>query len=142
MKIFVAASYSSNVNYDTGEVFPEYKEWMESVLTIIEGHGHTVFCALRADDYKINDSDPVAAFFLDKENLNDCDVMLAIVTDKPSVGVQTEIGYAIAKGKTVVLAHELDQKLAYFNGAMNQAGVVAELVLPFTQEKFDLALGL
>jgi len=65
MKVFVAASYSSQVNYDTGEVFPEYKEWLEKNLSTIEGLGHTIFCALRADQYGINDADPAEAFRLD-----------------------------------------------------------------------------
>ena len=141
MKIFVAASYSSNVNYDTGEVFPEYKEWLEGTLTTIERLGHTVFCALRADDYKINDADPVAAFFLDKEHMDECDAMLAFVTEKISAGVQTEVGYMIAKEKKVVLAREPEDAFVYFNDAMNRAGVVSELILPLTEEKLELALG-
>ena len=47
---------SSQVNYETGEVFPEYQAWLEGNLDLLENLGHTVFCALRADQYKINDS--------------------------------------------------------------------------------------
>ena len=92
MKIFVAASYSSKVNYDTGEVFKEYEEWLESQLTAIEDQGHAVFCALHEDGYKINDTDPASAYSLDVENIQNSDLMLALVSEKPSAGVQTEIG--------------------------------------------------
>lgn len=134
MKIFVAASYSSQVNYETGEVFPEYKEWLEGTLSVIEALGHTVFCALRADQYKINDADPAAAFSLDMEHIEQSDVLLALLSDKPSAGVQTEIGAAVALKKQVLLAHLPEHELAYFNAAMAKAGVVTELELPLTAE--------
>lgn len=107
MKIFVAASYSTQVNYETGEVFAEYKSWLEDVLSTIELSDHTVFCALREDQYKINDADPAKAFSLDLENIRQSDALIALLNDKPSTGVQTEIGIAVAFGKPVVLAHML-----------------------------------
>lgn len=129
MKVFIAASYSSQVNYHTGEVFPEYKEWLESHLGAIEKYGHTVFCALRADEYKINDGDPAEAFSLDEREIDAADALLAFVTDKVSAGVQTEIGMAIAKKKQVVIAHLGEHALGYFNQAIVLAGQASELVL-------------
>lgn len=137
MKIFVATTYSSQVNYDTGEVFPEYKAWLEEQLTRIERMGHTVFCALRADNYKMNDTDPAEAFSLDEGEISAADAMLAIVNDSISAGVQTEIGMAIAKGKRVVLIHEPDHKLAYFNDAIIRAGQASEAFLPIESDPFS-----
>lgn len=130
MKIFVAASYSSQVNYETGEVLPEYKEWLEGHLERIEKFGHAVFCALRADEYKINDGDPAEAFSLDEREIDGADALLAFVTDKVSAGVQTEIGMAIAKGKHVVIAHLGEHALGYFNQAIIMADQASELILP------------
>jgi nucleoside 2-deoxyribosyltransferase len=140
MKLFIAASYSSQVNYETGEVFPEYKEWLENTLSVVEALGHTVFCALREDQYKINDADPAAAFSLDLEHIEGSDGLLALLTDKPSAGVQTEIGVAVALKKQVYLAHLPEHELAYFNGAMLRAGVVKELELPLTAEGLQAQL--
>jgi nucleoside 2-deoxyribosyltransferase len=134
MRVFVAASYSSQVNYETGAVFPEYKEWLENTLGVIEALGHTVFCALREDQYKINDADPAAAFSLDMEHIKGSDALLALLSDKPSAGVQTEIGVAIALKKQVLLAHLPEHELAYFNAAMLRAGVVSEIKLPLNNE--------
>ncbi len=140
MKLFVASSYSTKVNYDTGEVFPEFKTWLEELLTTVENAGHEVFSALRADDYKINDTDPAEAFFLDKNSIDGSDAILAMLDDEVSPGVQVEIGYGVAKGKVVILAHEADHKMRYFNAAMVRAGVVKELTLPLTAEKIDAVL--
>jgi nucleoside 2-deoxyribosyltransferase len=136
MKLFVAASYSSQVNYETGEVFPEYKAWLEDNLTTLEALGHTVFCALRADGYKINDASPAEAFSLDEAEIAAADGMLAFVTENISAGVQTEIGMAIATKKHVVLAHAADTPLAYFNQAIVLAGQASEVILPITTDPF------
>ena len=136
MKIFVAASYSSQINYETGEVFPEYKNWLENNLETLEKIGHTVFCALRADGYKINDINPAEAFSLDETEITAADGMLAFISEKVSAGVQTEIGMAIAQKKQVVLAHEAETELAYFNRAIIQAGQASEVIIPITSDPF------
>lgn len=138
--VFVAASYSSKVNYDTGEVFPEYKEWLESILAIIEKQGHTVFCALRAGQYKINNADPADAFGLDMQHIQESDTILALVTNKASAGVQTEIGVGIALKKHVIVAHDPQDELAYFNAAMVKANIVQELTLPLNEDNLQQAL--
>lgn len=135
MKVFVAASYSDQVNYDTGEVFPEYKAWLEDILQTIQNQGHTVFCALRADNYKINNDDPAAAFNLDFPHITESDVLLALLTDTISAGVQTEIGVALAQNKIVVLAHLPEQELAYFNMAIVRSGHARELALPLDHKQ-------
>ena len=122
MNIFVATSYSTRVNYDTGEVLPEYKQWLETTLKSLEAYGHTIFCALRADKYKINDSNPAEAFKLDTERIKMSDGLIALLDDEVSVGVQTEIGYALALNKKVVLAHSPNHELRWFNKAIIQAG--------------------
>jgi nucleoside 2-deoxyribosyltransferase len=139
MRIFVAASYSSQVNYETGEVFPEYKEWLEDNLTLLEGFGHTVFCALRADGYQINDGDPAAAFSLDEAEIDAADALLAFVTDRVSAGVQTEIGMAIAKKKQVIIAHLGEHAVGYFNSAIILAGQAREQILPIAADPFAQA---
>lgn len=142
MKVFVACSYSDNVNYDTGEVFPAFKTALEETLRTIEKTGATVFNALRYDKYKINDLDPAEAFFLDKKHLDESDVLVVLLDDKISAGAQVEIGYAIAKNKQVILAHQPGHKLAYFNAAMIKGGVVKELELPITADKLTKLLGI
>jgi hypothetical protein len=140
MHIFIAASYSSQVNFETGEVFPEYEEWLEGIIEVFEDLGHTVFNAIRADRYRINDTDPAAAFRLDTKEIDDCDAVVAFVNGSVSAGVQTEVGYAVAKKKKAVLAHAAMHHLSYFNAAMVRAGVVRELLLPLTEENLTAAL--
>ena len=83
----MAASYSSKVNYDTGEVFPDYKAWLEEILGQLESAGHKVVCSLREDEYRINDGDPAGAFRLDTESIKNADALLALLDDHISAGV-------------------------------------------------------
>lgn len=135
MRIFVAASYSSEVDYSSGEVFGDYRTWLEDALTTIEKAGHEAFCALREDNYTINKGDPAAAYRLDMDNIKKSDALLALVDNYVSGGVQTEIGIAVALGKKVFVAHKPEDALSYFNAAMIYAGVVEELTLPFDVEE-------
>lgn len=136
MKIFVAASYSSQVNYQTGVVNPDYKNWLEHNLERLEGFGHGVFCALRFDEYRINNANPAEAFTLDETNIEAADGILAFVTEEVSAGVQTEIGLAVALKKQVVLAHLPGVKLAYINQAIVLSGKAKKVVLPFDTDPF------
>ncbi len=136
MKLFVAASYSSQVNYETGEVFPEYKEWLEDNIERLEKFGHTVFCALRADNYKMNDVNPAEAFSLDESQIEAAEGMIAFVNNSVSAGVQTEIGMAIAQKKPVVFAHDPEDKLAWFNQAIVLAGQASEVIMPLDSDPF------
>lgn len=134
MKIFVAAAYSSKVNYDTGEVFPEYKAWLEDILVALERAGYEVVCSLREDKYRINDGDPAGAFKLDAESIKKSDMLLALLDGHISAGVQTEIGYALALDKKIYIAHLPSDKLAYINRAMIEAGLASELLLPLDMQ--------
>lgn len=136
MKLFVAASYSSKVDYSTGDVYPEYREWLEGILHQLESYGHEVLCALRDDNWRINDLDPAQAFKLDETKIANSDGMLALVSDTVSAGVQMEMGMALAQKKKLVIAHEKVDQLAYFNQAVVALGQASEVILPITSDPF------
>ena len=136
MKIFVAASYSAKVDYSTGDVYPEYKAWLEAILLQLESYGHEVVCALRDDDWRINDIDPAQAFKLDEEKIANAEGLFALVSDTVSAGVQMEMGMARAQKKVVVIAHDKVDQLAYFNQAVVALGQATEVLLPVSYDPF------
>jgi nucleoside 2-deoxyribosyltransferase len=136
MKIFVAASYSAKVDYSTGDVYPEYKAWLEAILLQLESYGHDVVCALRDDNWRINDLEPAQAFKLDEAKIANAEGLLALVSDTVSAGVQMEMGMALAQKKKVVIAHEKVDQLAYFNQAVIALGQAYEALLPIESDPF------
>ncbi len=131
MRVFVACSYASKVNYVSGEVFDEYREWLDAQVDAIEQLGHEVFCALRSEGYKINNVDPAAAIRMDLDEIDKCDVVVAFTSSDISAGVQMEIGYAIAKLRRVIVAHEADSKIGWTNAALDKANLVEVVPQPF-----------
>jgi nucleoside 2-deoxyribosyltransferase len=136
MNVFLAASYSSQVDYQTGQVRPDYKKELEETIEIIESTGHKVFCALKADKYKINSADPGGAFKLDIEQIKKADILVALLSDKTSAGVQTEIGIALGLNKKIFMAHKNADTLAWFNQAIIRAGKAEEILLPIQSTDF------
>jgi nucleoside 2-deoxyribosyltransferase len=135
-KFFVATSYSSQVDYETGEVLPQFRDFLEQQFSIIEQGGGEVFSAIRHDKYKINNTDPAAAFRVDMDKIKECDVFVAFLNQKVSAGVQAEIGMAVALGKRVILARPQDVKSEYFNDAIMRNGLAEEITLPLNQSVF------
>ena len=136
MKLFVAASYSAKVDYTTGGVFPEYRTWLEGILSQLESYGHEVVCALRDDDWRINDLEPAQAFKLDEAKISNAEGLLAIVSDTVSAGVQMEMGMALAQKKVVAIAHEKVHQLTYFNQAVIALRQASEVLLPISSDPF------
>ena len=136
MKVFVAASYSAKVDYSTGDVYPEYRAWLEGILGQLESYGHEVVCALRDDNWRINDLEPAQAFKLDEQKIANAEGLFALVSDTVSAGVQMEMGMALAQKKKVVIAHEKVDQLAYFNQAVVALGQASEVLLPITNDPF------
>jgi nucleoside 2-deoxyribosyltransferase len=137
-KVFVATSYSSQVDYQTGQVLPEYREFLERQFAVIESTGAKIFSAIRHDNYKINNASPEEAFRVDWQEIKKCDIFIAFLSDKVSAGVQTEIGMAVAMGKTVLLARPANVKLEYFNNALIRSGLAREISLPLDVSEFAI----
>lgn len=91
---------------------------------------------MRADNYQIADDDPAEAFFLDINEIQKSDIVIALLSDKVSAGVQVEIGYAIALKKEVILAHDKKDSLAWFNQAIIESQQARELLLPIRPDSF------
>lgn len=130
MKIFVAAAFSAKADYTTGTLDAPYVEWVKSILKQIKDSGNEYYCSLEVDNFVVNNTDPVAAFNNDLEHVESCDVFLALLDETVSTGVQTEMGYAMAKGKNVYVAHDADVPLAWVNKTLVSSGRIAELTYP------------
>ncbi|HSH18705.1 MAG TPA: nucleoside 2-deoxyribosyltransferase [Candidatus Saccharimonadales bacterium] len=122
-RLFLGTSFSGHVNYETGEVNPDYRKKIEDVIDALRTVGNfMVFCAVEHEQWVIaNDISPEVGVEKDLAEIDESDAMLALLpTGLISAGLQYEIGYADARGRRVLLATETGTELAYFNqGAVN-----------------------
>jgi hypothetical protein len=138
MKIFIATSFSKKVDYSTGKVYPEFRQWLEgNVLKPIKELGLDYFCAIEREGWVINSVDPAQAITENFNNLKKCDMLLVILDQEVSAGLQMEIGIAYERKMPTILAHEKDVKPSWYNQTLIDAGFAKELILPITKDKLS-----
>jgi nucleoside 2-deoxyribosyltransferase len=124
-KIFLATAFAGHLNEQTGEVAPVYRQSIEAILKALrEQPDLEVFCAPEDDGWKMPSDPPAISLTADLEKLDESDMLIALIQDKPSVGVQFEMGYAVAKGKQVTLAMAAGAELGSYNQGLVSAGMM------------------
>jgi nucleoside 2-deoxyribosyltransferase len=106
-------------------VAPEFRQFIEGLLQTLRTEDLEVFAAIEHEGWMLSSNvPPEVGVQKDIAELDAADVLVALVDDKPSAGVQFELGYAVAKEKQAVLAHTAGATLAYFNQGLVSAGLV------------------
>jgi len=106
---------------------PEYQAFVTQILESLRKEEGDVFCAVEFEGWKVSETPPEISLTKDLEEIDGADVLLALVHDRPSVGVQFELGYAVAKGKRVIIARSSRDDLSYFNQGIVGAGLVTHI---------------
>lgn len=123
-KVFLSTAISDKID-DQGNIIPEFRDFIEKLLDGMRKADLDVNAAVEYDEWKLDrKAPPELGIQKDIFALDSADVVIALVNDRPSAGVQFEIGYAVAKGKHVILARPTDKQLAYFNQGVIGSGMV------------------
>ena len=118
-----------------GRVHPHYKEHIEKIISSLEAAGYSVFCAVKYENWTISPKRPPAdAVAEDLAEIRKADLLLAVLHEDASRGVQYEMGYAAGLDKAVIVATEPKDKLAYFNKGLIDSGVVKRIVYDSPEE--------
>jgi nucleoside 2-deoxyribosyltransferase len=128
-KVFLATSFSGKVDMHTGQVLPAFRAVIENLLRELRKDDVCeVFCAVEHEGWMIaNNVPPEVGVQKDLQAIEDAEVVVALMDNQPSAGVQFELGYAAAKGKQIVVAHHAGEKLAYFNQGAVSFGLMTQL---------------
>ncbi len=127
-RIYLASSFSTRVDGD-GNVHPHYRQHMERIIEAMESAGYEIFCAIKYEGWKISTSrTPSESVAKDLDQIDKSDIVLAVLHEDASRGVQYEMGYAAGLGKDVVAATEPGDKIAYFNEGLIKGGKIKHIV--------------
>jgi hypothetical protein len=139
MKIFLSTSFSNKVLPD-GSVEPQYRVQIEKIIDVIEQKGHEVFCALREDNWRLNDLSPSEAFAADVSGIKDCDLITAIIRNNPvSAGIEFELGMAYILNKNILLLSQTDDlPIPYINKGLTEDDNVKSYVYQSLDDVPDL----
>jgi nucleoside 2-deoxyribosyltransferase len=143
-KVFLSTSFSGKVDYATGSVDADFRKEIETILTALRKSGDLeVFCAVEDEGWNISNTLPEVGVMHDLTKLDGSDVLLALVEETISAGVQFELGFAVAKGKQVILASQTSAKIAYFNQGVVSNGMMTLVTFDTVSElirQLDVAL--
>lgn len=127
-KVFLSTSFSGKIDPANGSVLPDFRNELEIILEALRKNSEVeVFCAVEQENWSVNDVLPEVGVQRDLEEIDNADVMLALIEEAVSAGVQFEIGYAVAKGKQVILASAAGASVAYFNQGVVSNGMMTML---------------
>lgn len=124
MQVFLSTSFYNKVDQQTGQALDEFKVFVSRVLESIRGEGDDVFCAIETEGWRMNSAPPEFTVQQDLAEVDNADVLLALVDDETAAGVQFELGYALGKGKKVIIAAPSHHTMSYFNQGAVSAGLI------------------
>jgi hypothetical protein len=113
-KVFLSVSFSSKVD-ESGQVRADYRQYLEGMIGTLEALDCTVFCAPRAEGWVLNYRSPHCALADDLNEIDHSNIFMAILEENISAGIQLELGYALGKGKRVVLIKKKGIQLVFIN---------------------------
>jgi nucleoside 2-deoxyribosyltransferase len=123
-RIFLSTTFSGQIDPVTFEVVPDFRTALEMILKALRQQPDVeVFCDVEDSGWKMP-ATTENGVMKDIAELESADIVVALMQDKPSAGVQFEIGYAVAKGKKVVLALKAGEELSYFNQGLVSGSLV------------------
>lgn len=103
MKFFLCVPFTSRVN-DAGAVQSEYRTHLEELTNYIKSKGHQYYLALEYAGWIMGGhTDPEDELRHDFEQIDDSEIVIALLEERVSAGVQLENGYAYAKNKKVYI---------------------------------------
>lgn len=113
MKIFLAAPLTSYMDAKTGVLDSRVATCLRRIIEALRSSGHQVRNAHEVEDWGRALAAPGIALKRDLADLDKSDILVAILGDPPSPGVQLEIGYALANSLPVLLLAQNEAQVPY-----------------------------
>lgn len=102
MKIFLAAPFTSFYKKETGIFDPKVRRVLQRIIKKLTEMGHNVISAHMREKWGRNLMPPSKLTPLDMKLIEECDLVIAYISDVPS-GVYVEIGWASAFKKRIII---------------------------------------
>lgn len=113
MKIFLAAPFTDRIDPSTHVVEQSYRRWLELIIQHLESLGHRVIGEHSREDWGAKLEPPKTAIQNDFNAVRDCELLIAYLGNPPSIGVNMELGFAIAFQKPIIVIQEKQSRIPY-----------------------------
>jgi nucleoside 2-deoxyribosyltransferase len=112
-KVFLAAPFTQTIDERTHLVDPEYRKDLEQLIRHLESHGDAVFSSHMREKWGDQLDDPVEAIEADVREIQQSDIVVALLGDPLSPGVQMELGVALVHHKRILVLVKRGQFVPY-----------------------------
>ncbi|MFA5763987.1 MAG: nucleoside 2-deoxyribosyltransferase [archaeon] len=103
MQIFLGAPFTQDINKETKVMHDHKTELLKNIMNYLEEKGHIVKNAHSREKFGVELMTPNVCTKADFDEVNNCDIFMAIVGNPPSGGVHVELGWASALNKKIIL---------------------------------------
>jgi nucleoside 2-deoxyribosyltransferase len=136
--VFLSAPFSQLL---TDKGLPEeFRKRLEEIIQHLEAKGWSVGSAHEREAWGEKLDSPYKAVNADLQGIEDASALVAILNSPPSPGVQMEIGFALARGKKLVLVGSPNETMPYLiRGVKERESVVT---VPDAEDIHELAAGI
>jgi hypothetical protein len=100
---FLSAPFTALLDAHDGRYPQSERQTIETIYDRLTARGWTIHNAHRRERWGDSIDTPYSALVKDLEAIDDSEQLVAIVGDPPSPGVQLEIGFALARGKRILV---------------------------------------
>lgn len=139
MKVFVAQPITEFLD-EHGRLNLAYRETMEQIFAVIEGHGHEVASALLREQWGEVQMAAGAYVSDDLRLIRESDSVVAFLFGQLSFGVLVEIGYAMGIDRPVLLFFRGDVRYSEFLDGLQYAQPVSTFRFENNSELADLVI--
>lgn len=116
--VFIAAPLTAKLTHQDGKkktVDPQFRVFLEELAQAVEQSKYAVLLAHQREAWGARLWGPGEAVTRDLQWLRAADVIVALIDDPPSPGVQMELGAALALDKPIIQVYKADVDLPYLN---------------------------
>lgn len=129
--IFVANSFSGEIDYATGLVKPEYRKNLEGIIESLRNvGGFSVFCAIEHEGWAISDQRPSVGIEFDLKRIDESNAFLYLPSANASEGAAFELAYALSNPdrRVMIATPEGKNYLRYALQGVVELGMVEHIV--------------
>lgn len=137
MRIFFGAPFTKYLDGKTGKVIKEKQEFIEKMICFLEEKGHYARNAHSREKFGKDLMPAHVCTKLDLEEIQQCDLFIAMPGNPPSGGVHIELGWASAIGKKIILLLRKNGEYSPLIKGLDTVGDVTTIIFENEQELFE-----
>ncbi len=124
--VFLAPGFSGHINYETGDIYPGYRDQLEDIIDALYDVGRfSVYCSVQENDWKASTNQDTDRIKADMNEIKLAPTFLYLPSKNGiSETASAQTGIAIGMAKKVIVATRQDRALGNTFKALSDLGII------------------